>query len=257
MTAIGDSTPVKTCTKCGQCKPATSEFFPREGHRLRHTCKKCRAADKARNRANLEAAFPEKRAKRLAAVRAYGALNKDRLSEYRRGYAQATAEERKRYAKEYYLANREVIKERAKAWKKNNPERRLENNRRWASNNQEKAADCSRRNKARRMQDPMLAFVEGVRCLISNSIRKGGYTKRSKTHEILGCDWEFFRSHIERQFMKGMHWGNRGKWHIDHVLPLATAASEEDVIRLNHFTNLRPIWAKDNLSKGAQVTHLI
>lgn len=257
MTAIGDSTPVKTCTKCGECKPATAEFFPKDGGRLRHTCKKCRAADKARAMAAREAAFPEKREKRMADVRAYSIKNKEKIDRYKREYAKATADQRKKYAREYYLANSDEIKERAKAWKQNNPERRLENNRRWATENPDKSADCSRRNKARRMQDPMLAFVEGVRCLISNSIRNGGYTKRSKTHEILGCDWEFFKRHIERQFIKGMSWSNRRDWHLDHITPLVTASSERDVIQLNHFTNLRPIWAKDNLSKGAQITHLI
>jgi hypothetical protein len=54
-----------------------------------------------------------------------------------------------------------------------------------------------------------------------------------------------------------MSWENRAEWHIDHIVPLATAKCEEDVIKLNHFTNLRPLWAADNLKKNSNRTHLI
>ena len=47
------------------------------------------------------------------------------------------------------------------------------------------------------------------------------------------------------------------KIHIDHIVPISTASTEEEVIALNHFTNLRPMWARDNMVKGAKVTHLI
>jgi hypothetical protein len=49
-----------------------------------------------------------------------------------------------------------------------------------------------------------------------------------------------------------MTWSNMGEWHIDHIKPLATAKTEKDVYELNHYTNLQPLWAKDNLSKGAK-----
>jgi hypothetical protein len=46
---------------------------------------------------------------------------------------------------------------------------------------------------------------------------------------------------------------NYGEWHLDHIIPLATATTREDVVRLNHYTNFQPLWAKDNLSKGAKI----
>ena len=61
------------------------------------------------------------------------------------------------------------------------------------------------------------------------------------------------KEHMERQFIKGMNWENRDQWHIDHIIPLATAQCEDDVIRLNHYTNLQPLWAEDNLSKGSKI----
>ena len=94
--------------------------------------------------------------------------------------------------------------------------------------------------------------------MLGDSFRNGGYTKNARAAEILGCDWGFLMAHIERQFDKGMAWAKKGsEIHIDHIVPLATAKTEEDVTRLNHFTNLRPMWAEDNLSKGAKVLTLL
>lgn len=74
---------------------------------------------------------------------------------------------------------------------------------------------------------------------------------------MLGCTWREFKIHVERQFLKGMSWDNRNLWHIDHITALATAKTEAEVIALSHFTNLRPIWGSDNLSKGDKILFLI
>jgi hypothetical protein len=92
-----------------------------------------------------------------------------------------------------------------------------------------------------------------IRKLIAHSIWNKGYTKKSRTFEILGISYEEFSLYMERQFVKGMSWDNHGEWHIDHIIPIATAHTEDDVIRLNHYTNLQPLWAKDNLSKGSKI----
>ena len=95
-----------------------------------------------------------------------------------------------------------------------------------------------------------------IRKVVRRCLSDKGYTKRSRTNEILGCSFEDFKLHLERQFTKGMNWDNRDKWHIDHIIPMATAKTEEDVIRLNHYTNLRPLWAEENLSKSDKIiTH--
>ena len=53
--------------------------------------------------------------------------------------------------------------------------------------------------------------------------------------------------------MDGMSWANRGEWHIDHIIPLSSAKTEEDVIRLNHYTNFRPLWKEDNQIKSNKI----
>jgi hypothetical protein len=47
-----------------------------------------------------------------------------------------------------------------------------------------------------------------------------------------------------------MSWENRSEWHIDHIVPLSSAKSEAEIIFLNHYSNLQPLWAKDNIQKS-------
>ncbi len=96
---------------------------------------------------------------------------------------------------------------------------------------------------------------EKIRKIISKAIKGNGYVKNTRAYDILGCDFETFKTHIERQFTDGMNWDNHGLygWHYDHILPVATAKSYEDIIRLNHYTNLRPLWASDNLLKSDKI----
>jgi hypothetical protein len=98
-------------------------------------------------------------------------------------------------------------------------------------------------------------FSQNIRSLIGSSFRRGKnkYHKSIKTEKILGCTIDEFIKHIESQFTKGMTLENHGEWHLDHIIPLASADTEEDVIRLNHYTNFQPLWAKDNLSKGCKI----
>ena len=114
-------------------------------------------------------------------------------------------------------------------------------------------ANMRRKNK----ENPVVLAKTRFRNILSQALRRDNYGKKSKANEVLGCTWDEFKLHIERQFVKGMTWENKSKWAIDHIVPLASAKTEEDVIRLNHFTNLRPLWAKDNLAKGAKMEHLI
>ena len=77
--------------------------------------------------------------------------------------------------------------------------------------------------------------------------------KSKKTSEILGTDYETFKMHMESQFKDNMSWDNYGEWHIDHIIPLASANTEEELIKLFHYTNTQPLWAEENLSKGSKI----
>ena len=113
------------------------------------------------------------------------------------------------------------------------------------------------RQRNRRMSDPLFALSQRVSRLILHAVAGAGFTKRSKTQAILGCSYPEFAAHIERQFLPGMTWGNRALWHIDHIVAVSTASSDAEVLSLNHFTNLRPLWGDDNLRKGARAHFLL
>ncbi len=70
------------------------------------------------------------------------------------------------------------------------------------------------------------------------------------------CDFDFskFKQHIENQFKTGMNWNNYGEWHLDHIVPLSIAKTEEKLNTLGHYTNLQPLWAIDNLKKGQSIS---
>jgi hypothetical protein len=105
-------------------------------------------------------------------------------------------------------------------------------------------------------KDPLFKLTSDIRKTIGSCLRKNGYTKRSKTYEILGCSFKDFYNHIEQQFTDDMSWDNKGRygWHIDHIVPLSFGTTLEEIHLLNHYTNLRPLWAKDNIVKGDTLT---
>ena len=104
----------------------------------------------------------------------------------------------------------------------------------------------------RRKVDPLYKLAHYSRCRIGKSMKMGGYEKNSKTAKILGCSYEEFRDHLESQFADGMTWENQGEWHMDHILPASAATSEEEEIKLNHYSNFQPMWAEDNKIKHAK-----
>lgn len=123
-----------------------------------------------------------------------------------------------------------------------------------------KKANSDRANKydiVKSKNDFIYKLRRSIRSFIWKAIDRRGFSKNEKAEKILGCNVQEFKKHIERQFLIGMNWDNRSKWHIDHIIPMSAAKNEKEVIMANHFTNLRPMWAKDNLLKGAKVTHLL
>lgn len=114
-----------------------------------------------------------------------------------------------------------------------------------------------KRHAERQASDQIYKLSRRMRSRIRQIFCKMANQKNCKTEDIVGCSWDEFYTHIERQFTKGMCWDRLDEIHIDHIVPLATAQTVDDIIRLNHFTNLRPLWAKDNLKKGGRVQHLL
>jgi hypothetical protein len=103
-------------------------------------------------------------------------------------------------------------------------------------------------------KDSLYVLKKRCRSRIADYIKKKGYKKYSSTEDMLGCNWDILEKHIEKQFKKDMNWGNREKWHIDHIIPLFLAKNYEEVLALCHYKNLQPLWAQENLNKGKNLT---
>ena len=110
------------------------------------------------------------------------------------------------------------------------------------------------RQKERYYDDICFRLKVNVRNAMVLAFKKNGYRKNSKTNKILGCDWDTLKIHIENLFTEGMSWEMMGEHiHIDHIIPLSSAKTEEDVYKLCHYTNIQPLWAKYNLMKNGKI----
>ncbi len=99
--------------------------------------------------------------------------------------------------------------------------------------------------------NPQEAIASRLRGRVSSAIKRG---KSKSTMELTGCTIEFLISHLEAQFQEGMSLENYGEWHIDHRRPCASFDLEEEEQQMMcfHYTNLQPMWGKENLEKGAR-----
>lgn len=107
-----------------------------------------------------------------------------------------------------------------------------------------------KRKRKKEKENELTYFIQTIRHCVRKSFKRNGYTKKSKTYEILGNDWETVKNHFELLFKPGMSWNNHGEWEIDHIIPLSNANNENDVIKLCHYINLQPLWKLDNRLKG-------
>lgn len=107
----------------------------------------------------------------------------------------------------------------------------------------------------RRRSDPLFNMTDRLRRAINNSLGKGLKNRRS-WERLVGWTQSDLMRHLERQFLPGMTWDNRGQWHIDHIVPLAKfsfdSAEHPDFKAAWALTNLRPLWARDNQRKHAR-----
>lgn len=126
-------------------------------------------------------------------------------------------------------------------------------NKKYKLKNREKVLQEKRDYYQRKKNDPIFTLTKRLRQGIYRSIR--GVKLRSSL-DILGCTEEEFKTHIESQFTEGMSWDRLSEIHIDHIIPISSAETIEDVYRLNHYTNLQPLWARDNIQKYNKIINL-
>jgi hypothetical protein len=103
--------------------------------------------------------------------------------------------------------------------------------------------------KKRYNENPEFKFIHDMRNMINYGIKRGGFKKKARTTDILGCSIEDFKKHIENQFDSRMNWDNRGEWELDHIIPVSSAENEFEAIALNHHSNFQPLWEDKNIEK--------
>lgn len=158
------------------------------------------------------------------------------------------------YKQNWYCANRKRILEKSRVAYEKNSEGKIAYALAYQKKNLSRIV-AARAN--RQKTDNVYAAKERVRALIKQCLRTAGTEKNTRTSQILGCTTKQFKEHLERQFLPNMGWHNFSEWHIDHIVPVSSAKTEEEVIALNHFTNLRPLWASENLRKSNRMEFLI
>jgi hypothetical protein len=161
-----------------------------------------------------------------------------------------------------YLNNKEKVLEQTKLWKLNNKEMLLShynNNKekivlqqkKYYNNNKEKVIKRVVDYQKNKIKEDSLFKLKKT---IQRTIRRYIKNKKFTTTEIIGCDYDSFKIYFESLFTEGMCWDKLGsEIHIDHIIPLSSAKTEDELYKLNHYTNLQPLWAKDNLIKGSKL----
>jgi hypothetical protein len=158
--------------------------------------------------------------------------SKERMRKYREN--EEWREKFKESRKKYYLNNIDKEREQIKNYYHKNKETERKKNNEWKKN--------------KLKIDPLERMKKNIRDRIREYLT--GDNKSKRTFDIIGLDKQKFKSYIENKFTEGMTWENYGKWHLDHIKPLCLSENEEDLIKLNHYTNLQPLWSEDNIKKN-------
>lgn len=176
----------------------------------------------------------------LAKNKQYYEQNKEAFLKQAHAYRLTHAEQKKQWDKEYLQKNRE----RVAAYKK---QYRLDHK----EENREEVRAYMRK---RRQIDTSYRIRLNLSHRICRAVKYSG--KSAATRELVGCSLTELRLYLEKRFAPGMSWENYGKdgWHIDHIRPCASfdLSDPEQQKQCFHYTNLQPLWALDNIRKGAK-----
>lgn len=137
----------------------------------------------------------------------------------------------------------EKCKENRERWKKQNPERHREQTRRAL--------------KKKKQIDPGFKVLCNMRNRLKEIIGVARDGSKKWNSSLVGCDTRQLAAHLESKFTRGMSWANYGTdWHVDHIIPCSAFdhTKPEQVRQCWHWTNLRPLWAKENLAKSNRIT---
>jgi hypothetical protein len=218
---------MKICNTCSELKDLELFFRNKNTKDGRHSsCKGCQNKSKKYDKVKRSEYYNNTKDRDFEKIkirrRNYYLNNKEKENKLSKEYKEKNKEKINKYAIDYYYSNKDT--ERYKEVRKNYYKNRLDN-------------------------DILYKIRHYLTCMLGIYFRNHGFTRKTKTYEILGCSFEDFKLYLENKFEPWMTWENRGLyngevnygWDIDHIIPISSAKTEEDIIKLNHYTNLRPL----------------
>lgn len=230
----------KNCKKCGEEKEL-SFFRIRKDNKTGYgnNCKSCEAIiTKKYSDTNKEK------------ILEYRDVNKEKYKEYFKKRYEENKETLSIYFKENYEKNKESKLAYDKIYRSNNKTKIKEKQKKWYIENKEKILLRHNNNYIKRLNnDPLFKLRRVIKNNIYHAFKRRKLIKKSKTTEIIGCSFVEFKSYLQSKFEPWMTWDNYGKyngevnhgWDLDHIIPISTSKTEEDIIRLNHYTNFQPL----------------
>jgi hypothetical protein len=249
----------KKCSNCGVVFERTNDVSEKSWHKIKYCGEKCRELVSGQN---LNSQIMERKRKY---AESWYTKNSELLREKRRKRYLKTKDAEAKNRKKYYAKNKETILSYCKTWSLKNKERKKEVSKKWRDLNPEKVrkyySDYAKRNKQKineKNKKIRSTPIGKLKTSLRNSSKRiayySGAKKRFPTVKFLGCSFACAKQHIESQFKDGMSWDNFGEWHIDHIRPLASFDLTDVTQQLmaGHYTNLQPLWAAENMAKGAK-----
>lgn len=232
---------VQVCSVCK--KELEDSFFYKDARRKNGLQTKCKECAKALKR--------EWRAKNADRVRDYQKDWFDSHPEYQKERRLSMPEKMRDYQKHYRELHQDAMRDRWKSYYYNNKDKVRESRAAYYSNNKEKFAEYQR---SRRLGDEMYRFKSHMRQFIWAAFRRKSWAKGKKTESVIGCSFDEAKAHLEQTWLDNYGTKYNGEpVHIDHIIPLASAQTEDDVVRLCHISNLQYLTPEDNKSKSDKI----
>lgn len=264
----------KICSKCR--KELSIDFFyknrcMKDGYD--NQCKICKKENSKKR--DHKKYFEENREKILESQKNYYQNNKEKIKQKAKEYRERikTDDEKRNQrnlkSRERYEKNKEKIREYQRKWYNEHKEeyqkkhseyyfKNIDKVKKYREANKEHFAEIQKRIHYEKMEnDELYRFKQKVRGSINKSFKRQNVEKSKHTIEILGCDIDFFQEYLKQTFFNnyGYEYDGIEKVHIDHIIPLATAKTVEEVEKLCHYTNLQLLKPKDNIRKGAKLIY--
>jgi hypothetical protein len=224
--------------------------------------------DREKRKQYLKQFYLKNKEERIQYQKQWKLNNKEKFNQYQKEYLLKNKEKQKQYQKEYHLKNKEKIKQCKKEYRLNNKEKQRQYEKKWYLNNKEKVNQKCKQwrlnnkkhireynnkyERERKKTDLNYKLIKNMRTRIWFALKRK--YKSKSTIKLLGCSIEECWQHLESKFQPGMTKENHGLWHVDHIRPCASfdLTDPEQQKICFHYTNLEPMWAIDNLKKGAK-----